>query len=623
MKSRCVQKKKHKKSRCEVKKSGEKTNKKKSRVVFGSRKKKKENNKISSPLVPVKSRKKNKKKKLVDGTIGEKRKRVEEEGEKKGEEGKKEEESFVYLQPSDYDEKKNNIVKFPKDLIAKSTFLSNAIEGVKGDIGVIPVSVNHNTLIKINTILTLNLRSYGRKKTLDDYVDLLMATQYLDMENLYDEIIDEIIDEKQIYEILNESKYRYKLNQDIINELFEKLSYDKQKSLMIEENDIVLSDYVLNSCELKYYYIIKKTVPLLDEINRKKLKVYVCLNPLESVDAYSSLDDKLKNFVTVEHVLNDININVIRNISLTVEDDPNIEYIDHDLLNNDQLNAISLESVVFYGFTRKLDNPPQYVNCRGKISFGGMTSLEYVESKWLHGTNAREIDFTGLSNLKKVGNYWLHYCVSLTKVIFTGLNNLKTVGDFWISSCRALVTVDFTGLNNLEEVGGLWLNECFALNKVNFSDLNNLKQVSFNWLTYCTALVTVDFKGLNNLKKVGADWLSNCKSLKTINFTGLNNLEKVDDYWLYGCEVLEEVNFTGLNNLKEVGYRWLSVCKDLRRVIFTGLNNLEKVYKYWLVGCRSLDKSLIDFTPLTSLRQIGDYINIHNIDDIRRIMVVG
>ena len=56
MKSRCVQKKNHKKSRGEVKKSGEKTNKKKSRVVFGSRKK-------ILRVFPVKSRKKNNKKK--------------------------------------------------------------------------------------------------------------------------------------------------------------------------------------------------------------------------------------------------------------------------------------------------------------------------------------------------------------------------------------------------------------------------------------------------------------------------------------------------------------------------------------------------------------------------------
>jgi len=62
----------------------------------------------------------------------------------------------------------------------------------------------------------------------------------------------------------------------------------------------------------------------------------------------------------------------------------------------------------------------------------------------------------------------------------------------------------------------------------------------------------------------------------------------------------------------------------------TDLNHLEKVnvnddeeYVYevrakphWLGNCENLDKSLINFNPLTNLRQIGD-ININNIDDIR------
>ena len=258
MKSRCVQKKNHKKSRGEVKKSGEKTNKKKSRVVFGSRKK-------ILRVFPVKSRKKNnkKKKKLVDGTgtIGEKRKRTGEEAEKKGE-------SFVSLQPSDYDEKKNNIVKFPNDLIAKSTFLSNAIEGVEGDIGVIPVPIDYSTLVKINSILTRNLRSKGRNKPLDDYVDLLMATQYF-IEELYNEILNEMLSEKDILDILSEAKYRYKLNQYIINELISKLS-PINKVKVKKENDISRQkyDYILEQ-------ILKKDQEMMKLLKKKlSLKTY-------------------------------------------------------------------------------------------------------------------------------------------------------------------------------------------------------------------------------------------------------------------------------------------------------------------------------------------------------------
>ena len=241
-----------------MKKSGEKTNKKKSRVVFGSRKK-------ILRVFPVKSRKKNnkKKKKLVDGTgtIGEKRKRTGEEAEKKGE-------SFVSLQPSDYDEKKNNIVKFPNDLIAKSTFLSNAIEGVEGDIGVIPVPIDYSTLVKINSILTRNLRSKGRNKPLDDYVDLLMATQYF-IEELYNEILNEMLSEKDILDILSEAKYRYKLNQYIINELISKLS-PINKVKVKKENDISRQkyDYILEQ-------ILKKDQEMMKLLKKKlSLKTY-------------------------------------------------------------------------------------------------------------------------------------------------------------------------------------------------------------------------------------------------------------------------------------------------------------------------------------------------------------
>jgi hypothetical protein len=40
---------------------------------------------------------------------------------------------------------------------------------------------------------------------------------------------------------------------------------------------------------------------------------------------------------------------------------------------------------------------------------------------------------------------------------------------------------------------------------------------------------------------------------------------------------------------------------------------------HWLGNCENLDKSLINFNPLTNLRQIGD-ININNIDDIRTVV---
>jgi len=660
-------------------KKTKKSSKKKSRF-FGSRKqKKKENNNFMMKL----SRKKTTKKRSLDGGgKGEKRKREDVVGE-----------SFVVsLQPSDYDEKKNNIVKFPYEIIEKSKYLLTAIESVekKKDIGVISVPIDYNTLIKIQSILTRNLRSSGMNRPLDEYVDLLLATHYLDMKEFYDHIMNSILSEDQIQEIVFAPKYSDKLNQDIIDDI---LNMDR------------------SSIETKYYYIRKK-VPIDFSDTRKKLKVYICLNPLESVKNFPSLEKiqtKVNHieFVTEENVnvLNERNINVIENpffikepLSNILNNNTNIDYyIDHDNPIRDY-NTISLQSVVFYGFRKKEYFPPRYTNCRGKISFRGMTSLEIVKNNWLRGANAREIDFTGLrnlkevgdlwlsdnialvnvdfrglSNLKKVGTLWLENCTALVNVDFRGLSNLKEVGKHWLMRCRALETTNFRGLNNLEKVGDLWLSDCVSLTTVIFTDLNNLKEVGYGWLygcealtevnfeglsnlekvdnrwlEGCTALTTANFTGLSNLKTVGDSWLFRCTALNTANFTGLSNLEKVGDhwlsscrflttviltdlnnlkevgeYWLLRCRVLTTANFTGLNNLEKVGNGWLSDCVSLTTVIFTDLNNLKEVGDKWLSNCNSLNKSLIDFTPLTSLRQIGDNTDIRNIDDIRRIMVVG
>jgi hypothetical protein len=595
-------------------KKTKKSSKKKSRF-FGSRKqKKKENNNF---LMKSSRKKTTKKRSVNDGTTGTGMKRKI---------ADVEEESFVSLQPSDYDEKKNNIVKFPYEIIAKSNYLSTAIKSVekKEDIGVIPVPIDYNTLIKIQSILTRNLRRPGMNRTLDDYVDLLLATHYLDMKGFYDHIMNSLLNEEQIYEILNESKYSDKLNQDIINDIFSKLSHDRKKLLMLDKkNDISLSHYVLDnssSIEIKYYYIIKKTVPPLDDMTKKKLKVYVCLNPLESVNDFSSLEEiqtKVNQiaFVTDEnkYTLNERNINVIENDSFFYEplsnilnNNTNIDYyIDHDSPYNGDYDIICLKSVVFYGFRKILDHPPRYTSCRGKISFKGMTSLEIVEDNWLRDTNAREIEFTGLMNLKEVGNYWLFWCVNLVTVNLEGLGNLKEVKNFWLSNCNALTTVNFTGLNQLREVGHEWLRRCNTLETVNFTGLNNLEKVGNRWLSDCTTLHTVNFRGLIQLREVGNSWLFNCRALNTVDFTGLSNLEKVGNYWLYDCTTLQTVNFTGLNNLKEVGNRWLSYCEALTTVNFTGLSQLREVSHGWLSDCEALET--VNFTGLNNLKKVGDY----------------
>ena len=417
-------------------------------------------------------------------------------------------------------------------------------------------------------------------KTFGECSDKNMINQNnIDLNLILDELEKKINIKEKIKEALKEKD----IQDMIFSELEKRISNNKSKSEIIEENgnikndnfnlienkkeDVDFENKILEKLKLSVDELINEKLKIQEEkekINKENLEkiegeINNKINEINKTINNENWINKNNNYITAKILVNKDNVG--KNIRIlrqnkTYKNLYNFEYDDF---------IVSLSDEII---------PVNYNNVNGNFNYSG--SGDYTTQSRVYYLVA---DYEFCINFEKEGEYTIKI---LFKKKLTSLYSL-------FYECKSIKEIDLSHFDCSEVKScGYMFYGCISLSKINFGKLDFNLSNYFGYMFYnCYELEELDVSNFITKKSTNFDYMFyGCKKLKNIDVSKFNSSNcKTIQYMFYQCENIKLIDMISwdMSNINNINYLF-NGCKNLIKIKmssnFKDIENINMQYVF-------------------------------------------
>ena len=347
--------------------------------------------------------------------------------------------------------------------------------------------------------------------------------------------------------MINQNNIDFNLNL-IIDELEKKINIKEKIKEALKEKDI--QDMIFSALEKRISENKSKSEIIEENDNIKNSNFNLIENKEEDGE---NLINKNNNYITAKILVNKDNVG--KNIRIfrqnkTYKNLYNFEYDDF---------IVSLDG----------ENIPVNINNVNE-SFNYSDSRDYASQNNVCYLIA---DYEFCINFAKEGEYMI-------KILFKKkLSSLHSL----FYECKSIKEIDLSHLDCLEVKScGYMFYGCTSLSKINFGNLDFNLSNNFGYMFYnCCELEELNVSNFITQKSTNFDYMFyGCKKLKNIDVSKFNssNCNSIQ-YMFYQCENLKEINMKNwdMSNINDISYLF-NGCKNLTQIkMSSNFKNIESI----------------------------------------------